>query len=390
MRKIIIKLIAAFILDKQKRKAFRKKYLWRDHGISCFAKYDFPREIHKKDIGLVGLWGNVNYGSVLTNFATYKFIKDYGKSVLLIERPINSIEVPYVGNIFHTIPYPPSDVSPQYNTIDEMCELNQAADTFIVNSDILYGEYSVRVFSQFMLLDYIDNSKNKYAYAASFGFDKFLGTEDLRKKEETSLHNFKKFTVREKSGIDVAKNYFNISSELVLDPLFLCNIRHFKSLAKNGKALLQGGIGCYILDTIEHDGLKIVDDVSQHLNLQNCVISDYQNPKNRIKNVRIEDWLATYFASDFIITDSFHGTCMAIILKKPFITIANVRRGLTRFESILELAGLRDHLVFDFEEYVQKRDMLLNTPIDWSAVSYNMRDTLNHSKEILRNMINSK
>lgn len=382
----MIQILAAFIPNKEKRKIFRKNHLTLSK--TCFERYCFMKKLpSKKDIGLVGLWGNVNYGSVLTNFAAYHFIKDCGKSVLLIERPKDSIEVPYFGNIFHTIPYPSTDISPQYENIQEMKDLNKVTNTFIVNSDILYGEYSVRVFSQFMLLDYIQNNKKKYAYAGSFGFDKFLGDETLRKKVKSSLQHFNQFTVREKSGIKVAKKWFGISAEWVLDPLFLCEVEHFKALSKKGKALLSQGIGCYILDTTEHDGLKIVEDVSRTLNLKNCVISDYQNPSNRIKNITVEDWLATYFASNFIITDSFHGTCMAIILRKPFITVANVRRGLTRFESILELAGLKDRLIFSFEEYNAKKGMLLNKQINWEKVEHNMKGKLNRSKKILKNMI---
>lgn len=384
MRKIIIQILAAFIPNKQKRKEFRKKYL---NPRSCFEKYKFPLRPSKKDIGLVGLWGNVNYGSVLTNFAAYHFIKDQGKSVLLIERPKNSIEEPYVGNIFHTIPYPPTDVSPQYENIKEMEELNKVSDTFIVNSDILYGEYSVRVFSEFMLLDYIHNDKTKYAYAASFGFDKFTGDEILRQKVENSIKRFKKFTVREKSGIKVAKEWFNMPAEWVIDPLFLCNIKHYKALSMQGKSLIQNGVGCYILDVDEHDGVKIADDIKNSLKLEKYVISDYQNPNNRIPNITVEDWMATYFSSKFIVTDSFHGTCMAIILKKPFVVIANIRRGFTRFESILELAGLKDRLVFNFKDYENKKEYLLNSPIDWDRVSENMKEKIERSKQIFKEML---
>ena len=186
----------------------------------------------------------------------------------------------------------------------------------------------------------------------------------------------------------MAKNYFNVSAEWVLDPLFLCDIKHFKSFAKKGRPLLHKGLGCYILDTTEHDGLKIVDDVSKTLNLKSCIISDYQNPSNRKNNITVEDWLATYFSSEFIITDSFHGTCMAIILQKPFIVVANVRRGLTRFESILELAGLRERLVFNLDEYNNKKQLLLSKTIDWKKVYDNMNEKISYSKEILKEMIN--
>ncbi len=386
MYQLVIRILASFIRDKEKRKNFRRKLL-NSVNNKCFKEYHFKKNLCKKDVALVGLWGNVNYGSVLTNFAAYHFIKDLGKSVLLIERPKKSLEEPYVGNIFRKIPYPSEDVSCQYDTIEDMKELNDVSDTFIVNSDILYGEYSVRVFSQFMLLDYIHNDKNKYTYAASFGFDTFTGNEMLRQKIETSLSFFKKFTVREKSGIHVSKKYFNVDAEWVLDPLFLCDINHFKDFAQRGKSLVSKGLCCYILDTAEHDGLKVVEDVSQTLNLKNYVISDYQRYDNRKKDVTIEDWLATYLDSEFIITDSFHGTCMAIILKKPFITIANVRRGFTRFESILELAGLRDRLILNFDEYKAKKEMLLKKPINWEEVSLNMQEKIKRSKEIFREMI---
>lgn len=46
-----------------------------------------------------------------------------------------------------------------------------------------------------------------------------------------------------------------------------------------------------------------------------------------------------------MITDSFHGTIFAIIFNKPFLTIGNKSRGLTRFTSLLEKLSLSDRLL---------------------------------------------
>ena len=48
--------------------------------------------------------------------------------------------------------------------------------------------------------------------------------------------------------------------------------------------------------------------------------------------------------SDFVVTDSFHGCVFSIIFNKPFIAIANIDRGYTRFESLLEIYNLKDRL----------------------------------------------
>ena len=44
-------------------------------------------------------------------------------------------------------------------------------------------------------------------------------------------------------------------------------------------------------------------------------------------NVKNEVWLKNFIGSDFVITDSFHGMCMAIIFEKQFIVINNSARG---------------------------------------------------------------
>ena len=53
-----------------------------------------------------------------------------------------------------------------------------------------------------------------------------------------------------------------------------------------------------------------------------------------------------------MITDSFHGTCMAILFQKPFIAIGNPGRGSSRFESLLGDLGL-------LGRYVEKADEIL-------------------------------
>ena len=82
----------------------------------------------------------------------------------------------------------------------------------------------------------------------------------------------------------------------------------------------------------------------------------------------VYQWLANIANSQFVITDSFHGTVFSIIFNKPFICLNNSERGSARFESLLGNLGLMDRLVdLDKIEYDGILD-LLNKKIDYTKV----------------------
>ena len=100
------------------------------------------------------------------------------------------------------------------------------------------------------------------------------------------------------------------------------------------------------------------------------------NNSNKSSNP-IENWLAHFYYSDFVVTDSFHGLVFSIIFNKQFIIIGNHSRGLSRFYSLLELLDLKDRII-DIDEYTLKIPDILNKKIDYSTVN----KKLNIQKEI--------
>lgn len=69
--------------------------------------------------------------------------------------------------------------------------------------------------------------------------------------------------------------------------------------------------------------------------------------------------------------DSFHGCVFAIIFNKPFITIGNPERGMTRFYSLLKLFDLENRLVKSTEDFDFS---LLHEEIDWRKVNSILTD----------------
>ena len=99
-------------------------------------------------------------------------------------------------------------------------------------------------------------------------------------------------------------------------------------------------------------------------------------------NAEIEDFLKAYSNAEFVITDSFHGTCLAIIFNKPFISIANKKRGEKRFVSLLKWLGLMDRLIYDINEIYEKVELLES--FDFSNVNNIINDSKKQGYDWLR------
>ena len=83
----------------------------------------------------------------------------------------------------------------------------------------------------------------------------------------------------------------------------------------------------------------------------------------------IEDWLSIIYNSQFVITDSFHGTVFCLLFNRPFIVVANKERGLDRFKSLLSTFDLVDRICNNTDV-----DKIINKDIDWRKVNLLLDD----------------
>ena len=104
--------------------------------------------------------------------------------------------------------------------------------------------------------------------------------------------------------------------------------------------------------------------------------------------VKVEDWLYNLAHSQFIVTDSFHAICMAIIFRKPFLFTQGrmtEQYGFGRISSLLEHLGLMERVVDTVE--VALRDDNYLTPIDYDSVYKILEKEIERSKKWLRDAI---
>ena len=326
------------------------------------------------DIAVISNWSGYNYGAQLTQLAFYTILNYLGYSVIMIERP----RLDFVGGnadiplLFRENPYPPYDICKRFANIDEMRCINSFSDTFIVASDQLWN-YAFREKDLFAL-SFINNKKKKLAYATSFGCYPHNWPQEEFAVESFYLNQFDAISVREDTAVDILRDEANIEAIQVLDPIFLCSAHFYEEIAKKSYINREEPYGlAFILDPTDQKKI-ILEKIGNIKKIKWICISDAVNmnlkSSNGIKfetNIFIEDLLYYISHSQFVVTDSYHGMCLAIILKKQFLAIRNFNRGATRFDSLTRLLRLEKRVV-DENELTEKILKDLITPIDYNAL----------------------
>lgn len=320
-------------------------------------------------IGIICHMGR-NIGNNLTNYALWQYLTDLGYQAALIDAPMGVpwISLRYPRNktrLFLVNPFPEDALEADYGK-DEISDLNDTYDFFIVGSDQLFRNNFLQGLEYHTCMKWMRDDKYKVAYATSFGTDKFEGSVADKLKLEFYLGRFHRLSVREKSGQNMLKAEFGLDAEWVLDPVFLCEKIHYEAMAELGKARLPKNnyVFAYILD-VDEKKEKIIRQASDILSSGNYISilsrqlideDGYEGSLNTLLFAKAEEWLAGIRECDFFVTDSFHGVCFALIFHKQFCLVFDKEnwRGWSRFESILSVLDLADRVVENIDSFNEK------------------------------------
>lgn len=329
------------------------------------------------DVGILGVWFGCNYGSIATYYALEQTIESLGYRVLMVHQPrLKPDDGRMKGR--HSIRFAREhyQISKSYH-VSEIGELNQMCDTFVLGSDQIWNYGVTKIFGHSYFLDFADDTKKKIAYATSFGSGTFRAPREFTRKAVRCMRRMDAVSVREAEGVDVCRKTFGVQATHVLDPVLMCEPQVLGNLTKEShREETEPFIATYILDPTpgKREALLYVAE-KKGKRLVNMLDGWYQkfpankeklNLDNTIENLQVEDWLYYFKNSDFVITDSFHGTCMAILFHKSFIAIGNPGRGTSRFESLLGTLGLTGRYVADAGEILKKESLLAD--VDYTKV----------------------
>lgn len=363
---------------------------------------------------------NYNYGGVLQNYALQTFlIKNFNCEVQTIDYNIyRSTEIKIktflqkvvysgywkfkneVNKEFDTFFKNDLKLSPlmgSYQSVSQYLVKNKF-DVLITGSDQVWRlDYAFGDISKLMFLNFegFKNPVKKVSYAASFGVDKW--TYDNKTTEiKNALNSFDAISVREDSGLEICKKVFNVDAKNLIDPTLLLSKEEYIDQLKLNRKENSKFLYSYILDISEEKRL-ILDQIKTKLKVElatTILASEilYKVKPNNYKQFKglkaesINEWVNSFYNSEYIITDSFHGMVFSIIFNKQFIVIGNKERGMSRFQSLLKKLNLEDRLFYDFDQ--NKMYNKLTEVIDYKHVNFIIKKEREISKDFLNHIIN--
>lgn len=314
-----------------------------------------------KKAGILNYWWTNNYGALLTAFALYVLISKYlSKDNIYL---ISDWKKCFYRDIFTSFFLKKNEIQPSFYSRNMQKEFFDNFDILISGSDQVFRgdrgsfKYVWEHLTKYFLTVPNINIK-KIAFSASFGVNKeeFLQETPQDKIEhmKTSLKSFDFVSVREKSGVEICRDLFDVKAEWIIDPVFILDRDKWDELINDATQNYSNKIVSYVLDTNKEYKKAYKYLSKQH----NAEVIELAN-----SNESVENWLKAIRDCKFLITDSFHGMCFAIIFNKPFICLANKKRGATRFESILEMLNI-DYQCIDSVNEIYKKDCIFKVNYD--------------------------
>ena len=311
-----------------------QRYTFRDIRKKFLSKPKYPEQHF--DVGLVNFYHSQNYGACLTAYALQECIKSLGYSCAFVNefKVKNKYKLSF-GKLFVNRYL---KLMPKFNNLKKAGLL---ASCYITGSDqVLRPQYQRKKRDgDLFLLNFVPENIPKIAFSASFGVNEneFLKSKPSQiSRIKKVLPKFDYVSVRELSGIEICKKYLNTYAEHVIDPIFSLNKDKFDALARKAKGEYKNKIISYILDNSTNYS-KIFDSITQKYNYEIYEINN--------KNISVNEWLKAFSQAEYIITDSYHGVCFALIYNKPFIAILNKRRGTTRFDSLKDIFKIKNGFI---------------------------------------------
>ncbi len=296
-----------------------------------------------------------NYGGILQAYALSTYLSRLGHNVVVINRIGNESVVKYsIKRFLGLIPFN------RYYKQQKRCRrvtsfvrqklilsdcihsekqlrktlLQYQFDAVIVGSDQVWRHNFAKNIKGNYFLDFIPNESSivKIAYAASFGLEQWLYTENETLQIRELIKTFNSISVREDIAVDLCKHNLGVNAEHILDPTFLLDIEDYKMIAS--PRLIQEKYVCvYWLGDLSVMN-TLADSYKDNYKIVNISL------RGTDEQISIEDWLSFFLYADYVITDSFHGCVFSILFHKQFVIHNNTVGGFARVVSLLKMFRL--------------------------------------------------
>ncbi len=256
---------------------------------------------------------------------------------------------------------------PQLESIKDLAYLDDC-DMLVCGSDQIWNPSAQRGLDPAYFLSFGRASRaRRISYAASFG----TSTLDpvFRREVRDMLSSLDGISVREMSGVGIVREVTGREVVCVPDPTIL--LGDFAELLQDASSVPTGHVFCYALRTGQ-----VIGEVARYVGeeLQTSILSPYNSHRRwaeigeTIYPSPVE-WVQYLSNATFVVSNSFHGVALSVILQKPFVAVAlsGRKKGLNdRIWNLLDQLGLRNRLLETADKKSVKQ--LMEQDIDWVKI----------------------
>lgn len=258
-----------------------------------------------------------------------------------------------------------------YSSAEQLTQIRTTYSAVVVGSDQVWRPNMFVNKQQDVIayfLSFLPNSVKRISYAASFGVDEWEETHDfvLTQQVCSAMKKFAAVSVREQTGVAICHDTFSVDAVHVLDPTLLNGVDFFERVIAQANVKTQKNNVVYYKLDVDSSFIAAIDSIGQIL--QTTTENIYYH-KNEIdyRYIPVADWLAKIRDSKFVVTDSFHCVCLAILFNKEFICFANKDRGLARLQSLLESLEINGRLCDEQQsltDFFSRREVINYTKVN--------------------------
>lgn len=335
----------------------------------------------KKKVGIVTFHTADNYGAVLQAYALQEYVKrhiGYDVKIIDFNTPIHEKEhhvFRLVSDPIRMIVYNVS-ILPYYYALkkrikrfeqfrcsmlylsehryiseNDFIENMEALDFYISGSDQVFNP-KVR-YSNCYYLGFEKHGGKKVAYAPSFGIASF--TEDEIKYIKQMVSDFDALSCRESVGAAFLTSITGRNVPTVCDPVFLLTKQEWEEILispceKNPYIFVYDLLGGY-------EDIKLARKISGACGNIPIICATtrtrvwYKGVKI-LRNLGPRELLGYIAKSEFVVTDSFHGTSLSLVFGKKVVSYIASKNTSSRIESLASLLNIKNQIVYDVQSFI--------------------------------------
>ncbi|MBQ7943983.1 MAG: polysaccharide pyruvyl transferase family protein [Lachnospiraceae bacterium] len=243
----------------------------------------------------------------------------------------------------------------------DLSKFNEEYDCFIIGSDQVWNHKLTGMDATYML-DFVTDKTKCNSFAASVGLSCI--EEEKQKEYKRLLEGYANITVREKSARQLLEPIVGRDVETVSDPCVLLSYDEWSSVAKPMRPK-NSYVVVYQLG-VSADVVKLAKKIAKENNLKVVYVPFPVGSFGKgtwdvtAGNAELLGYIRD---AAYVVTDSFHGTLLSIILNKQFFTkVSGTHAGVgSRIVDLLDGFGLSNRIISDNLNHCDK--------IDYSAVN---------------------